>query len=62
MADGSPMSRGRAFVREGLVKNILTETTGALTSYILPIVDYLFFPLWDPDNEALHDKMCHGAR
>jgi uncharacterized RDD family membrane protein YckC len=60
MADGSRMSGERAFVREALVKNILIEAIGAFTFYILPIVNYLF-PLWDPNNEALHDKMC-GTR
>jgi uncharacterized RDD family membrane protein YckC len=57
MTDGSRMSGGRAFVREALVKNVLIEGVGIFTLYILPIVNYLF-PLWDPDNEALHDKMC----
>jgi uncharacterized RDD family membrane protein YckC len=57
MADGSRMSGGRAFVREVLVKNLLIETVGAFTFYVLPLVNYLF-PLWDPNNEALHDKIC----
>ncbi len=60
MADGSRMTGGRAFVREALVKNILIEGVGAFTVYILTILNYLF-PLWDDDNEALHDKMC-GTR
>jgi uncharacterized RDD family membrane protein YckC len=57
MADGSRMSGGRGFVREALVKNLLIEGVGAFTLYILPIVNYLF-PLWDENNETLHDKMC----
>jgi uncharacterized RDD family membrane protein YckC len=60
MADGSRMSGGRAFLREALVKGIVIETIGSLTFYILPIVNYLF-PLWDANNETLHDKMC-GTR
>lgn len=57
MLDGSRMTGGRAFVREALVKNLLVEGIGAFTLYILPIVNYLF-PLWDDNNETLHDKMC----
>jgi uncharacterized RDD family membrane protein YckC len=57
MIDGARMSGRRAFAREALVKNILIETIGVFTFYILPIVNYLF-PLWDPYNETLHDKMC----
>jgi uncharacterized RDD family membrane protein YckC len=60
MADGSRMSGGRAFLREAVVKTVLIETVGSFTLYVLPIVNYLF-PLWDPNNEALHDKMC-GTR
>ena len=56
MADGSRMSGGKAFVREALVKGILIETIGSFTLYILPLVNYLF-PLWDPHNETLHDKL-----
>ncbi|MEA2221721.1 MAG: hypothetical protein QOH83_97 [Solirubrobacteraceae bacterium] len=58
MADGSRMSGGRAFLREAVVKQLLIETIGSFTLYVLPIVNYLF-PLWDPtNNEALHDTMC----
>jgi uncharacterized RDD family membrane protein YckC len=57
MADGSRMSGGRAFVREALVKNLLIEGVGVFTVYILTIANYLS-PLWDDDNEALHDKIC----
>jgi uncharacterized RDD family membrane protein YckC len=57
MADGSRMSGRRAFVREGLVKGILIDTIGQLTFYILPLVNYLF-PLWDDNDETLHDKIC----
>jgi uncharacterized RDD family membrane protein YckC len=57
MADGSQIGGGMAFVREALVKNILIEGVGIVTFYILPIVNYLM-PLWDSNNETLHDKMC----
>ena len=57
MADGSRMSGGRGFVREALVKGLLFDTIGQFTLYILTIVNYLF-PLWDANNETLHDKMC----
>jgi len=60
MADGSRMSGGRALLREGLVKAILMDTIGSFTFYILTLVNYLF-PLWDANNETLHDKMC-GTR
>lgn len=58
MNDGSRMSGGRGFVREVLVKNILIEGVGQFTFFILPLVNYLW-PLWDPRDEALHDKMCN---
>ena len=57
MADGSRMSGGRGFVREALVKGILIEGVGIFTFYVLALVNYLF-PLWDRNNEALHDKLC----
>ena len=57
MADGSRMPGGRAFLREAIVKGIVIEGIGSLTLYILPLVNYLF-PLWDANNETLHDKMC----
>ena len=58
MTDGSRMSGGRGFVREVLVKNVLIEGVGQFTFFILPLVNYLW-PLWDPRDEALHDKMCN---
>ena len=57
MADGSRMSGGRGFVREALVKGLLIEGVGIFTFYVLPLVNYLF-PVWDRNNEALHDKLC----
>ena len=56
-ADGSPLSGGRAFVREGLVKNVLFEGLGGLVFFIPTILNYAW-PLFDARNEALHDKLC----
>jgi len=56
-ADGSALSAGQAFVREGLVKGILFDFLGALLLFIPTLLNYLW-PLWDKDNEALHDKIC----
>ena len=58
MMNGSRMSGGRGFVREVLVKNALIEGVGQFTFFILPLVNYLW-PLWDPRDEALHDKICN---
>ena len=44
-------------MREVLVKALLMETLGSFTLNILTVVNYLF-PPWDPNKEALHDKMC----
>jgi uncharacterized RDD family membrane protein YckC len=55
--DGSTLGFGIAFVREALVKGILFEGIGAYILLIPPLLNYLW-PLWDKDNEALHDKMC----
>ena len=55
---GTPVTGGKAFVREFLTKGVLVEGIGGLfTLGILPLVNYLW-PLWDERNEALHDKMC----
>jgi uncharacterized RDD family membrane protein YckC len=55
---GSPVTGGKAVTREVLVKNLVIEIGGGLLSLgVFGIVNYLW-PLWDKDNEALHDKMC----
>jgi uncharacterized RDD family membrane protein YckC len=56
-ADGGPLTAGQAFVREGLVKGILFDGLGILLLFIPTLLNYLW-PLWDKDNEALHDKIC----
>jgi uncharacterized RDD family membrane protein YckC len=56
-ADGSPLSGGRAFVREVLVKAILIEGVGGFLFGIPTLLNYVW-PLFDERKEALHDKMC----
>jgi uncharacterized RDD family membrane protein YckC len=51
--DGRPMTFGRALLREGVGKQLL----GIITLYIYLVVDYLW-PLWDRQNQALHDKIA----
>ena len=55
--DGSRVGGGRAFVREVVVKALLMENLALFTAYLLTLINYLW-PLWDPRNQALHDKMC----
>ncbi len=51
--DGEPMTFSRALLREGVGKYLLA----LITLYIYLIVDYLW-PLWDRENQALHDKIA----
>ena len=51
--DGQPMTYGRALLREGVGKYLLA----LVTLYIYLVVDYLW-PLWDGENQALHDKIA----
>ena len=51
--DGQPLTFGRALLREGVGKQLL----GIITLYIYLVVDYLW-PLWDRENQALHDKIA----
>jgi uncharacterized RDD family membrane protein YckC len=55
--DGSRITGGGAAAREILVKAILIEGIGGFLFAIPTILNYLW-PLWDADNEALHDKIC----
>ncbi len=55
--DGRPVDGGGAFVREVLVKALLFEGIGGLAFSIPTLLNYLW-PLWDPQDEALHDKLC----
>ena len=47
------MNVGRALLREGVGKQLLA----LITLYTYLIVDYLW-PLWDRENQALHDKIA----
>jgi uncharacterized RDD family membrane protein YckC len=51
--DGKRMTFGRALLREGVGKYLLA----IITLYIYLVVDYLW-PLWDGENQALHDKVA----
>jgi uncharacterized RDD family membrane protein YckC len=51
--DGQRVTFGRALLREGVGKQLL----GIITLYIYLVVDYLW-PLWDRENQALHDKIA----
>lgn len=55
--DGRPVGGGRAFVREVLVKGLLVDLIGGLLFYLPVLANYLW-PLRDPRNQALHDKLC----
>lgn len=55
--DGSPVSWGYNFLlRTFFVKGIIIGTIGGMTSGLLSLANYLW-PLWDKDQQALHDKM-----
>jgi uncharacterized RDD family membrane protein YckC len=56
-ADGTPLSGGRGFVREVLVKSLLFEGLGSFLFGIPTILNYAW-PLFDQRREALHDKIC----
>ena len=49
---GTPMTAGRAILRDVVGKYLL----GFLTCYIYSLLDYLW-PLWDGRKQALHDKI-----
>ena len=51
--DGRQMTFGRALLREGVGKYLLA----LITLYVYLVVDYLW-PLWDRENQALHDKIA----
>jgi uncharacterized RDD family membrane protein YckC len=55
--DGSPLTAGAAGVREVLVKGVLFEGLAVFLVFIPTVLNYLW-PLWDADNETLHDKVC----
>jgi uncharacterized RDD family membrane protein YckC len=54
--DGQPVTFGFAFVREILVKTLLFGYAAIVTLYLATLLNYLW-PLWDPENRALHDRI-----
>lgn len=48
--DGTPVSYGKGFLREVLVK-------GALGFFSIPLLVSYLWPLWDPHQRALHDMI-----
>jgi uncharacterized RDD family membrane protein YckC len=59
-ADGAAVLLGFALLREILVKTILFGYVALVTLYLATILNYLW-PLWDPRNRALHDRIV-GSR
>ena len=58
--DGKQVGLWFAFVRQILVMNILFGKIGGPQFLYIPwAVNYLW-PLWDPGNQALHDKIVHS--
>ena len=56
--DGSPVSWGFNFiVRAVLVKGLIVSVAAGITFYIFALVNYLW-PLWDKEQQAVHDKMA----
>ena len=56
--DGSPVTWAFNFiVRFILVKAIVVGIAAGITFYIFALVNY-FWPLWDKERQALHDKMA----
>jgi uncharacterized RDD family membrane protein YckC len=53
---GQPSTWGWTFVREIVVKRILVGAISAVSLGLFSIANYLW-PLWDPNKQALHDKM-----
>ena len=54
--DGRPLGWGMSFVREFVIKFLLIGFLSNISFGILWLVDYLF-PLFDRDQQALHDKI-----
>ena len=54
---GRPLTGGQAAVREVVVKGLLIDGLGGFFFLIPTLLNYLW-PLWDANNEALHDKIC----
>ena len=54
--DGTPVTGGQAALREVVVKWLVFDAVGG-TLFLPTLLNYLW-PLWDEQNEALHDKLC----
>ena len=54
--DGRAFDARAAIVREVVVKNLLFATLGSCACLIPYLMD-VFWPLWDDQKQALHDKM-----
>jgi uncharacterized RDD family membrane protein YckC len=55
--NGQPFNFSQAALREVVLKNLAV----GLASTVIPIVPYLLnflWPLWDDQNQALHDMAC----
>jgi uncharacterized RDD family membrane protein YckC len=55
--DGRNSGWGATFVREFLIKSILMYLFAIITLGIVGLLN-LLWPLWDKDNQALHDKIA----
>lgn len=53
--DGQPVDVTFAFVRQTLVIGLIFNGVGAL--FVLPMIINYLWPIWDDNNQALHDKM-----
>jgi uncharacterized RDD family membrane protein YckC len=58
-ADGAPIALGFALLREVIVKTLLFGYLALFTLYLATILNYLW-PLWEPQNRALHDRMVRS--
>jgi uncharacterized RDD family membrane protein YckC len=58
-ADGAPVELGFALLREVVVKAFLFGYVALFTAYLATIVNYLW-PLWEPRNRALHDRIVRS--
>ena len=57
--DGAPVEVGFALLREVVVKTLIFGYLAIVTLYTATIANYLW-PLWEPRNRALHDKMVRS--
>jgi uncharacterized RDD family membrane protein YckC len=57
--DGAPVELGFTLLREVVVKTLLFGYVALVTLYLATILNYLW-PLWEPRNRALHDKIVRS--